>query len=259
MPTSHPAKTIANFIFWRWLLIALACIALPAQADIVVERTRIIYPESRRDISFSLLNVSTSEAAIAQMWTDNGDSDSNLDPDKIATPFQLSPVLVRISANGRQMVRLTFTGEPQNPEQESLYWFNVLELPSAYKGPSDADRITLGRRTRVKIFFRPKGLKGDLQQAMKKLQCGLTNADQAWWLECDNPSNFHLSFLGFSMGNSTGIRTVSEDGNMLKPRERARFLVKDFDQLRQPLSSLVFDFINDFGGTAAVTVQLTTP
>jgi len=259
MPTYHREKTIVSFIFGRWLLFAMASIALPAQADIVVERTRIIYPESRRDVSFSLLNVATSEAAIGQMWTDNGDSDSNLDPDKIATPFQLSPVLARISASGRQMVRLTFTGEPQNPEQESLYWFNVLELPSAYKGPSDADRITLGRRTRIKIFFRPKGLKGDLQQAMKKLQCGLTNADQAWWLECNNPSNFHLSFLAFSMGNSTGIRTVSEDGSMLKPRERARFLVKNFDQLPQPLSSLVFDFINDFGGITATNLPLISP
>lgn len=223
----------------------------------VINGTRIVYPEAMRDVSFSIANAAPDEAAIVQMWIDAGDPSA--DPEGIDIPFRLSPPIGRVAANGRQTVRLTYTGEPLIPDQETLFWFNMLEIPTGVSGPSDADRIAFSRRTRIKVFFRPKGLKGDLQQALKQMRCSLKNTESRWSLECYNPSRFHLSFAAFSLGNESEKLQANEEGGMLKPLERVQFSVKDHDKLPQPLSSVLFHFINDYGGITPVESVLTVP
>jgi P pilus assembly chaperone PapD len=233
------------------------CTSPAALADVTTSGTRIVYPEAKRDVSFTILNIASDQPAIVQMWIDAGDP--NADPEGIDVPFRVSPPIGRVAASGRQTVRLTYTGEPLNPDQESLYWFNVLEIPSAFKGPSDADRVTFTRRSRIKLFFRPKGLKGDLQQAFKQMQCGVKNTEGDSFLECYNSSKFHLSFGAFSLGNASEKEQADEGGGMLKPLERARFSLKNYDKLPRPLSTVLFQFINDYGGVTPVEYGLNAP
>lgn len=267
-PLFHPMPTILRMLFSRIctclasapasaLLVSTVALSPPVMADMLINATRVVYPETKRDVSFSIVNASTTEPALVQMWIDAGDPSA--DPENIDVPFRLSPPIGRVAPNGRQTVRLTYTGEPQNPVQESLYWFNMLEIPSAFKGPSDADRISFSRRSRIKVFFRPKGLKGDLQQALKQMRCTLNNAETPWALECYNPSRFHLSFGAFSLGNESEKVQANEEGGMLKPLERVRFLVKNHDKLPQPPTNVVFHFINDYGGITPIESVLTSP
>ena len=235
------------------LLVLLALGAQGAQADMLIDGTRIVYSEARRDVSLNIRNVDPTGNAMVQLWLDDGDAAA--EPEKTSTPFVLTPNVARVGPNGRQTVRLSYTGEPQNPEQESLFWFNMLELPPSFKGSSDADRVVFARRTRIKLFFRPKGLKGEPVQAMKQLQCSPTNAAGTWALECYNPSRFHLSFFGFSLGSGGDKGRANDEGGMLKPLERVRFSIKDYDKLPQPLTTLAVDFVNDYGG--AITLEST--
>lgn len=47
-------------------------------------------------------------------------------------------------------------------DRESLFWFNVLEIPpkSKAKEGESLNQLQLAFRTRIKLFFRPDGLKG---------------------------------------------------------------------------------------------------
>jgi chaperone protein EcpD len=125
--------------------VALYCI--PAMAELVIERTRVIYPQSQRDVVFGVFNQSANDTSYAQLWIDDGDPSA--DPETVATPFVLSPPLIRVAAKSRQTIRLTFTGEQHEPGHESLYWLNMLELPPKYTGPSDADRVSITKTTRI--------------------------------------------------------------------------------------------------------------
>ena len=240
----------------------LVCLALmvlllmQARADMIVERTRVIYPEGRRDVQINLSNTSTSSTAFVQLWLDDG-TDSQ-DIESMAVPFLLSPPTARVSANGRQTVRMAFTGEPQKADQESLFYFNMLELPPRYTGPEDESRLTFARRTRIKVFFRPKGLKGDLSQAMKQLHCAPISTADAWALECYNPSPFHLSFFSFDLGNSTTKSLASRESGMVKPGERRRFAVENYEQLPHPLSVMKVEFIDDAGNGTPMELTLKT-
>lgn len=242
------------------LVFFFTCMVLPSKAtwaDVSIERTRIVYPQARRDVSFTVMNMSAENAAVVQMWTDAGDA--NAQAEDVSTPFLLSPTLLRLAPKGRQTVRLTYTGEPLNSQQESLYWFNTLELPPVYAGPIDADRITFARRTRIKLFFRPTGLKSDVQQAMRQLRCGLKTAEGRWGINCYNPSLFHLSFTSFSLIGAGKATEGSVDGGMIRPRERIRFAVPNYDNLPQPFTGVVFNFVDDFGGNTPVESDLTEP
>ena len=238
----------------------LTCLAftvmslLQARADMVVERTRVIYPEGRRDVQVNLSNTSVSSAAFVQIWLDDGTDGQDIE--SMSVPFILSPPTARVPANGRQAVRLAFTGEPQKTDKESLFYFNMLELPTRYSGPDDESRLTFARRTRIKVFFRPKGLKGDLSQAMKQLQCAPISTVDAWALECYNPSPFHLSFFSFDLGNSTTKSLASRESGMVKPGERRRFAVENYEQLPQPLSAMKVEFIDDAGNGTPIELTL---
>jgi len=227
---------------------------IQARADMVIERTRVIYPEGRRDVQVNLSNTSVSSAAFVQIWLDDGTDGQDIE--SMAVPFILSPPTARVPANGRQAVRLAFTGEPQKADQESLFYFNMLELPPRYTGPEDESRLTFARRTRIKVFFRPKGLKGDLLQAMKQLQCAPISTADAWELECYNPSPFHLSFFSFDLGNSTTKSLASRESGMVKPGERRRFAVENYEQLPQPLSAMKVEFIDDAGNATPTELTL---
>lgn len=220
----------------------------------LIDGTRIVYNEARRDVSMTLRNVDPTGNAMVQLWLDDGDADA--EPEKTSTPFILSPNVARVAPNARQTVRLTYTGEPQSPDQESLFWFNMLELPPSFKGSNDVDRVVFARRTRIKLFFRPKSLKGDPYQAMKQLQCNPSNTAGTWALECYNASRFHLSFFGFSLGNGVEKVRANDEGGMLKPLEHMRFSLNDYGKLPQPLTTLAVDFVNDYGGVTTLDSTL---
>jgi chaperone protein EcpD len=54
-------------------------------------------------------------------------------------------------------------GKSLPQDRETLYWFNVLEIPPKSKAANDENlnQLQLAFRTRIKFIFRPDGLKGN--------------------------------------------------------------------------------------------------
>ena len=256
MKTVSPYGAIASLPWSLALQSILGCGLFcvgAANAELLIESTRIVYPQARREVSFRIQNLSAEKPALVQLWVDEAETDAG--PENSVAPFILSPPLVRLSAKGRQTVRLMYTGESQNPALESLYTLNLLEPPPAIKGSDDVDRVNFTVRSRMKIFFRPRGLKGNLEESMKQLQCKLVDMEGTPTLDCYNPSPFHLSFLGYKLGNALEKGPDSNFG-MFLPRTRANFALKDVDKLPRPLNTVAFNFINDIGATVPVEFAL---
>lgn len=216
-----------------------------ARADMVVETTRVVYQEGKRDVTFKVTNTSKERPAFVQMWLDDGNQQAS--PEEIATPFSMSPPVARINAGRSQVVRLVYTGEPQNKDKETLYWFNMLEVPPKSDEPN---RLSFAVRTRIKLFFRPKTLVSDPSSAAENLQWSLKKNGNNWVIEGYNPTPFHMSFYSLKMLDGNTALPVNE-GGMLLPQSRQTFELKNPDKSLLNAKSLKVDLINDYGGVGS--------
>ena len=105
-------------------------------------------------------------------------------------------------------------------------------------------------RFRIKVFYRPKALKGELIDQLDKATWKLVKKDGNWMAEGTNPSAFHLSFFSLNLG-SDGKFDVSSDGGMIPPKSTASFVVGAVDKITQPLKAIKVDFVNDYGGASS--------
>ena len=98
-----------------------------AHAGVVIDGTRHIYPQQRREITLRLTNDDQRAPRLVQVWLDQGDPAQ--DPTGSDVPFSLSPPVFRMDAGKSQVVRLVYTQDPLPDDRESLFWLNALEIP----------------------------------------------------------------------------------------------------------------------------------
>ncbi len=152
-----------TFVFkgLKTLLCATAFItSFQACADIVISGTRIIYPQSSKDVVVGLENRGN-KPLLVQTWLDDGRDDVN--PQELKLPFVITPPVSRIDPKKGQSLRITYMGKSLPQDRETLYWFNVLEIPPKSKAANgeNLNQLQLAFRTRIKFIFRPDGLKGN--------------------------------------------------------------------------------------------------
>ena len=239
---------VASFLVF--CLVSLCTTA--AKADMVIETTRIIYPESKRDVSFKVSNSSKERPAFVQMWLDDGNASAA--PEDAVTPFNLTPPVARIKTEGSQVVRLVYTGEPLPTDKESVFWFNMLEVPQKSK---EENRLSFAIRTRIKVFFRPKLLKGEPTDLMEKLSWKIVNRDNKWMVEGQNPTPYHMSFFSFSLGNGSQFDT-SIDGGMVPPMTNGSFPIPPERKAAAAYNRIKVEFINDYGGVVSKEFPITS-
>lgn len=118
-----------------------------------------------------------------------------------------------------------------------MFWLNVLEIPP--KPDARSDHILLTVRSWLKIFYRPAGLPGSPNEAVKQLHWRLISNAR----ECENPSAFNVSF------NHVGLKSADASGSdrqsgMCPTRGKRTFALPV-----TPVSNRVFfTTIDDHGG-----------
>ncbi|WP_201312560.1 fimbria/pilus periplasmic chaperone [Dyella sp. EPa41] len=226
------------------LALALCGWAGAAQAAIQIVGTRVIYPAGQREVTVSLLNNNESPRLL-QAWVDDGDSTATADTAK--APFTVTPPMSRIDPGKGQSLRVIYTGKDLPQDRESVYWLNVLEIPPRPKAQEGESQnfMQFAIRTRIKLFYRPKGLEGNAADAYEKLSWRLVRQGSAYALECTNPSAFNVSFGSLRFKASDVARTSVAGGGMCPARGTQLLPVEG-----EPAGGnrLVLDVINDYGG-----------
>jgi P pilus assembly chaperone PapD len=228
----------------------LAIVTLSARAEMIIETTRVIYREGQRDVSFKVTNKSTESPAFVQMWLDDGNQSAS--PEEINTPFTMTPPVARVNAGRSQVVRLVYTGEKMPSDKESVYWFNMLEVPPKSE---ESNKLTLAIRSRIKLFYRPKGLPSDPMAQTDKLEWRVMQNGDEWELQGHNPTPFHMSLYNVTFGADAQARSFT-DGGMLAPQSRGTFVLKDFAKHKLPTDTVTVNFINDYGAVSSKTFSL---
>ena len=212
------------------------------QAGIVLNTTRVIYHGADKEASFGVLNSGSAEILL-QTWLESGAAES----DQARPPFVVTPPLTRMPGNGRQLLRLIYAGAGLPADRESVFWLNVQEIPQT----AAENTLQIAVRQRIKVFFRPQGLKEDAQDAPQALQWRLSGNDA---LLVENPGPYHVSMIGIA-ARQGDTELGREDARMIAPGETVR-LALNRKAGNAPLT-LSFNSINDFGGQVAYRATLT--
>ncbi|WP_175972088.1 fimbria/pilus periplasmic chaperone [Burkholderia sp. BCC0322] len=228
-----------------------------AKASVVVTGTRFIYPENEREVTIRLNNVGE-RPALVQTWVDNGDS--GIDSQKHAMPFTVTPPVFRIDPGKGQTLRLAHTKEPLPTDRESLYWLNVLEIPSdAKKAKGDqSNALHLAMRSRLKIFYRPSALKGEANDAPNSVtwSFALTNDGKQVLAKANNPTPYHINVAHVTV--KVAGKTHQSDGEVIAPFSSREFVFKDLREVPAANTPVHYDVVNDFGAALPVVYPSST-
>lgn len=239
----------------RLLLAVCATLTLSqANAGIVITGTRVIFPANQQEVTVKLNN-NGSKPSLMQAWVDTGNIEST--PTTSDAPFVLSPAISRIDPAKGQSLRLMFTGASLPQDKETVFWLNVLDVPPKPQIDAEQNTMQMAFRSRIKIFYRPDGLKGSPEDAIEQLKWQLLpDANkQQFLLQAVNNSSFHVSFVKLALVIGDDYYE-SEDG-MIPPGQTKQFpLPARFEFVPAAEMKVAFQAINDYGAFINVVQPL---
>ncbi|MEX3936822.1 molecular chaperone [Paraburkholderia phymatum] len=221
------------------MAIAAAC----ANAGVVINGTRVIYPSDEREVTVKLTNEG-SLPALVQAWLDDGDPRTL--PQDTTVPFTLAPPLFRLDSKKGQTMRVVYTQEPLAQDKETLFWLNVLEVPPS-SANTEKNMLQLAFRSRIKFFFRPAGLPGNAREAPAQVTWKFVSGHNGGYaLQATNPTPYHVTFTNMTatVGSS---KWMNQTGGMVNPGATAEFDVGNTPPLGAVPTEVDYGFIDDYG------------
>lgn len=233
---------------------ALTCTA-PAEASVVIGGTRVIYRGNDAEVTLKLTNEGKAPA-LTQAWVDAGNPTAS--PSAIEVPFTVTPPVARIDPGKGQTLRILYTGEPLPQDKESVFWLNVLEVPpKPTADEAGPNTLQMAFRSRIKLFYRPVGLKGAPNEAPDALHWRLDRDSGPPAVVVSNPTPYHVSLAAIDV--DAGGHTVKvADPGMVAPGQTQTFRLSG--EPGNPAGATVrFRTINDYGGGSEHSAALAAP
>lgn len=235
-------KLLSVFIF-----MAMSMISTSIFADVVINGTRIIYNAKDKESVVQLKN-NGKNAYLLQLWMDDGDVKAK--PGQSPVPFVINPPVVRIDPAKGQAVRIMATNPVLPQDRETLFWFNMLEIPPKPTEmiQSGANLVQLAFRTRIKFFYRPGGFSQTPLEAYRNIRFDLNNGS----LNIKNDSPYFITFNSIEIRkdkNSPIAASVDKfSKRMIEPK--GEFNLQLTKKTTDSLNGLTvfYNVINDFGG-----------
>ncbi len=223
----------------------MAGVAAWAHAGLTVIGTRFVYPAEARSLTIRTGN-SEDVPILVQAWLDQERAQSRTDPSELPIPFVLTPPVYRLDPGERKALELRYTGEPLPQDRESVFWINFLEIPS--QPATQRNRLQLSVRLRMKVLFRPPGLKGTAQEAPAQITWRYQptgDIDAPWLLEARNPTPFHVSLARIELPAPNGPLRL--DGLTLAPYATSRYALPPGHEPQAGAATLRYEAAGDAG------------
>lgn len=235
-----------NTTFLKRLSVACAATLAvgAAHASVIITGTRVIYPAEDKEVTVKLNN-DGSVPALVQAWIDDGDA--RAEAQTRAMPFTLSPPVFRLDPAKGQSLRLMYTQDPLPQDRESVYYLNVLEVPPRAKAEDGRNLLQMAFRSRIKIFFRPKGLEGDANDAPAKMTWSVVRGAEGkgYALQADNPTPYHVNVTLATV--TVGGKTYESGAGMVEPRAQRTFPLDGLTTAPAVPLHVRYETVNDYG------------
>ena len=220
--------------------IFLALTTQMAFAGMTISGTRIIFPGAEREQTVRTTNKGTMPL-LAQVWVDDGSATDDINSVKV--PFTVTPPVYRVEPGKGQSIRLIYNGMHLPQDRESVFWFNLLEIPPMKDVAKETDHLELAFRTRIKIFYRPTVLKSSSTNEVGKLQWEVIRPSKG--IKVTNPTPYYYSFDSASI--TAGVVKYPLIVNMIPPFGSKEFLLENKNNAPVTVNGANINLISDYG------------
>ena len=234
-----------------FFIILCSLVSTSVYAGIMPATTRIIYQEADHEKTLMLVNTNK-YPIIVQTWADNGEGN----PESTSIPFIILPAVFRLLPGETQGVRIVYNREELPKDRESLFWLNFYEIPPATEKQLMVPRLTLAMNTQIKLFWRPDVVTILLEDAVKKLKFTLVQKDGTWSLQCDNPTQMHISFTAVSIsGADYEYKAKPQADMMVRPFSKRTYLLTSENE-KPDGNNVIFHYLDDNGSAVEYSLPL---
>lgn len=245
------SRWIVNIIK-SFILIFGLTVVTSTFSGVVLTGTRVIFADGQNEKTIYLQN-KDHYPNLVQIWLDDGDENSTLENSQ--APFIISPQIFRINSNTGQTVRLLFTGEQKiSQNTESLFYMNFSEFPAVKKQDADASRLMIVFKNRVKVFYRPKNLKGSVTDVYKELQFSLKNNEKSKQLVIQNPAAYYANIKELSLISEDGEFVVNKN-ELIAPHAQVAWEINNNINMLKDFK-IKLTLVNDYGALVVHEITL---
>jgi len=221
---------VANSIFSQTLLaltLVFSCLCLAdAHAGVALGATRVVYPSDQKQVSLAVSNSDTKGRYLVYSWIENSEGEKD-------SRFVITPPLLVMDGKKENILRIIDATNGSLPkDRESLFWITVKAIPSMDKSKEKENTLQLAISSRIKLLYRPIGLKSVSHKAYEQLRFSSGEG----LLTVINPTPYYLTLTELSMGN----RAL---GNvMVSPKDTASVKLPEGST-----GEIVYQTVNDYG------------
>ncbi|RJT16365.1 fimbria/pilus periplasmic chaperone [Rahnella inusitata] len=239
----HSGKNTIIYLLGIALTILLG---LPAVAfsSVTMMGNRIIYPADSSSVNVEFTNKDIFPYAV-QTWI--AEADANSTPVTAKAPFIASPALFKIAPDSGQVLRITFTGGKNLPQdRESIFYFNFLQIPPINAGGAESqnkNKMLVMLKNRVKLFYRPVSIANRINHLGEDIKITSSMYSGGTKLLMKNGSPFYVSIASVKIKQEDHV--YSQPADMLVPFSQGHV---DFKNLKLKQNAIaVIEYINDQG------------
>lgn len=227
----------------NFLLICGIFNVTPTYGAIALDRTRVIITGDDKSISLNISNENKQLPYLAQGWLENSDGV------KINEPFTILPPIQRVEPGAKSQIKIqalsSVNSLPQ--DRESVYFFNLREIPPKSDKPNT---LQLALQTRIKLFYRPKGIIPTREMIDNPWQEKITLSRQDNQYSVINPTPYYITLV--DAVSYKGAKTISGfESIMVAPKSTQKLNIN----AKELGSNPIFTYINDYGGRPKLTFQ----
>ncbi|MGL5031617.1 MAG: fimbrial chaperone [Aeromonas sp.] len=210
-----------------------------AMAAFTLSSTRFIYDGGKKNISFKVTN-NAEQTYGGQVWINN--TTQNKD-DVFIVP---APPFFKVKPKQKQVVRLLQVNNTLPQDRESLFWLNVQEIPPK-AAATDSSVLAIAMNTKVKLIYRPEGLRAGRKDAEAKVQVVRQDGGTA----LKNPTPYYFAVIK--------VKQNGKPINITTSQNAALSIFAPYSEIslgRTVLSGgISIDAINDNGGTMQYNIK----
>ncbi|MDI6539109.1 fimbria/pilus periplasmic chaperone [Pantoea ananatis] len=154
------SRLMAGFL----AVVALTGVSLQAQAGVALGATRVVYPAGQKQVSLGVTSSDDKNTYLIQSWVEDQNGKKN-------GQFVITPPLFVMQGKKENTLRIIDATNRSLPQdRESLFWLNVKAIPSVNRSQEKQNVLQLAITSRIKLLYRPTGLKVDPVRAPDMLR-----------------------------------------------------------------------------------------
>lgn len=219
-----------------------ACV-MAADRGISVSQTRVIFKGDRKSEKVTISNQSKRVYLISSQVLRSPEGGSG---EAETLPFVVTPPLFRLESGSRNTVLVMRNDTTSLPsDRESVFYLSFLAIPAVSK-PADnhemeagmQPQMSVGIRSVIKLFYRPRALNMTASEAPEKLRFTLKDGV----LHAENPTPYYLTLAQLQTDNKAV--NVRAQGAMIPPYSSQNY------RITGNVDEVSWAVVDDYGGVS---------